>query len=273
VPRFGICELTTLNASFEQDLAAYRAAGADGIGVWEPKEPDAGLLRESGLRATHCVPSVPSILPLPPMPGPEEPEERVEALCASVRRLAELEPECVLFLTGPGAERRAVVVEGVRRVADAAERAGVRVALEPVHSSQREVFSFVNTLADAVALLDEAGTPAVGLLFDTWHLWDADGLAEQVRTYAARIAGVHVADRREPTRNDFDRALPGEGVAPLGAILRLLDEAGYRGTYDVELFSDDGTFGDPLPDSLWTRPAEEVARRARAAFGRVWEER
>ena len=101
--RLSICEFTTLGATFEEDLAAYREAGVEGIGICEMKlgEGAAERLRESGLRATHCVPAVPSILPLPLMEGPEQPEERIEALCASIWRLAELEPVCVVFLTGP----------------------------------------------------------------------------------------------------------------------------------------------------------------------------
>src|SRR5580765_1647036 len=153
--RLSICEFTTLTATFEEDLAAYRAAGVEGIGVCEVKLGDgsAARLRESGLRATHCIPSVPSILPLPLMEGPDEPEARVEALCASVHRLAALEPVCVLFLTGPQDGRedaREIVREGIWAIADAAEAAGVRVALEPVHPTQAENFSFVHTIPDAL---------------------------------------------------------------------------------------------------------------------------
>ena len=267
MPRLGICEFTTMNASFDEDLAAYRAAGVEGIGVCEAKiagDTDAGRrLRESGLAVSICVPAVPSILPLPLMPGPDEPKERVEAICASLSRLAELEPACVLFLTGPGPERREVVVEGVRRIAAEAGRAGVRAALEPIHLSQRDEFSFVNTFAAAAALLDEAEADSVGLLFDTWNLWDSPGLDEQIRTHAGRIAGVHVADRREPTRSHFDRVLPGAGVAPIPAILRALDDAGYDGWYDVEIFSDDISALDP----------GDVARRCRESFDRAWEAR
>jgi sugar phosphate isomerase/epimerase len=215
------------------------------------------LLRESGLRATACVPEIPSILPLPPMKGPEDPEVRVDALCRSVRRLAELEPECVCFLTGPGDERE-VVLEGVRRVAAAAEEAGVRVALEPVHVSQREAFSFVNSIPDALALLEEAGTPSVGLLVDVWHIGEGFAAA------AGRIYGVHVADRREPTRNVFDRLLPGDGVLPLAERLRAVAETGYDGSYDVEIFSDES-----FPDSLWLRDPAELALRARESLERL----
>ena len=253
--RIGICEWTTFPASFEDELAAYRAAGAGAIGILEFKldgvDDVRRKLRESGLAASACLPAAGSILPSPLIPGPEEPEARVESICASVARLAELEPSCVFFLTGPG-DDRATVVEGIRRIAEAGARHGVRVALEPIHPSQAEVLSPVARVDEAVELI---GGAEVGILFDTWHL--------DAVSHADRVFGVHVADRREPTRSDFDRDLPGEGSR---AAVRALVEAGYDGWFDVEVMSDDGTFGDAFEDSLWALPAEEVARRAVAAM-------
>jgi sugar phosphate isomerase/epimerase len=263
--RVSICEFTTLTASFEDDLAAYRAAGVEGIGVCELKlgSGAAERLRESGLAATHCIPAVPSILPLPLMEGPAEPEQRVEAICASVRRLAELDPVCVVFLTGPG-DAHDIVRDGIRAVADAGQAAGVPVALEPVHPSQAEAFSPVHTIADALELI---GAAPVGIMLDLWHISDPAEIAR----HAGRIFGVHVSDRREPTRSHFDRVLPGDGVLDLPAAFRALDAAGYDGWYDVEIFSDNGVFGDAFPDSLWDVDLEELARRARESVERVWE--
>ena len=266
-----ICEFTTLGATFDEDLEAYRAAGVGGIGVCEMKlgEGSAVRLRESGLHATHCVPAVPSILPLPLMEGPDDPEERVAALCASVRRLAELEPVCVVFLTGPAGERedaREVVREGIREVAAAGAAAGVRLALEPVHPTQADVFSFVHTIPDALTLID--GAP-VSIMLDTWHVSDPGA----IRPYVDEIAGVHVSDRREPTRSHFDRVLPGDGVLDLAAVIRTLEAGGYEGWYDVEIFSDNGAFGDAFPDSLWDVDAGELAGRARKSLEAVWEAR
>src|SRR5918911_1430386 len=102
-PAFSISEVTTLGASFDEDLAAYRDAGADGIGVWEIKLP-AG---DDGAAA-----------------------ERLRA-----SRLAPFEPTCCVCLTGPAGgresrEARRLVVEGLRRIGEAADEAGVRVGLE-----------------------------------------------------------------------------------------------------------------------------------------------
>src|SRR2546423_13653999 len=90
-------------ASFDEDLAAYRAAGVGGIGVCEFKLPADGarLLRESGLRATACVPAVAAILPPPPISGPGDPEEGIAALFAARRRRPGARAPWGVFLARP----------------------------------------------------------------------------------------------------------------------------------------------------------------------------
>jgi sugar phosphate isomerase/epimerase len=276
MPRFAISQITTLPGSFEDDLAAYRAAGAEGIGIWEIKlregEEGAQLaaLRDSGLGSTCAIPAVPSIAPLP-IPGPDDPDERIEAYCAGLRRLAPFEPTAVVLLTGPGA--REVVLDGLETIAAEARSLGLTIALEPYSRFEGEQWTIVNTLAEAAALIDEAGVAdAVGILFDTWHLWDSD-LEADLEAHADRIVGVHVCDVREPTRSFADRLLPGDGVADVPRQLGLLDRAGWDGFYELEIFSDNGAFGLAHQDSLWDVPAEELARRGRNAFLACWERR
>jgi sugar phosphate isomerase/epimerase len=253
--RISISQITTVSQSFADDLDAYRAAGADGIGIWESKlAPDSlERFRASGLEAAAAVPAVPSILPLPLMAGPEDPEDRVAAICAAIERLAPFEPACVLFLTGPGDDRTALV-DGIRTIADAAEGAGVPVALEPVQREFRHLWTSVSTLGEAAALLAEAGRPGVRLMFDTWHLWNAP--PDEIGRYRDRIAAVHVADWREPTRNSNDRVLPGDGIIDFGPIFEAL---AWDGLYDLEIFSDD----------LWRLDPRELARRGAEALRRL----
>jgi sugar phosphate isomerase/epimerase len=276
MPRFAISQITTLPASFEEDLLAYRDAGAEGIGIWEIKlregEEEAQLdaLRESGLASTAAIPAVPSIAPLP-IPGPDDPGERVEAYCAGLRRLAPFEPTAVVLLTGPGEPE--VVVDGLRTIAAEARTLGLTIALEPYSRFEGEQWTIVNTMAEAAALIDEAGVAdTAGLLFDTWHLWDSN-LEADLEAYADRIVGVHVCDVREPTRSFADRLLPGDGVADIPRLLGLVDRAGWDGFYELEIFSDNGAFGYAHTDSLWDVPADELARRGRAAFLACWEQR
>jgi sugar phosphate isomerase/epimerase len=138
--------------------------------------------------------------------------------------------------------------------------------LEPTHPTQADVFSLVHTIPDALELIDGE---AVAIMLDTWHVSDPDG----IEPYVDKIAGVHVSDRREPTRSHFDRVLPGDGVLDLAAVFRTLEAGGYDGWYDIEIFSDNGAFGDAFPDSLWDVDPGELALRARERFERVWEGR
>lgn len=265
---FSLSEISTVAASFRDDLRAYAAAGFDGIGIWEMKlgddaAADLEAFRASGLRATNCVPAVPSILPNAVIEGPENVDERVEAICASMHRFAPYEPDCVLCLTGPTGgrdedEARSLVVDGLRRVAAAADSAGVRFGLEPIHASQRDALTIVCTIPQTLELLHEARLPDVGVMVDLWHLWDTPDIERHLAENVGRITGVHVSDWFPDERGD--RALPGEGSSRTAELMRVLLEAGWNGPWDVEIF------GDPdNPESLWSRDVDEAARLAYAA--------
>lgn len=277
-PPFSISQITTLAATFESDLRAYAAAGIDGIGIWEIKLPEGGdeqaleQLAASGLGRAAAVPAVPSILPLPLMDGPADPRERIDAICASVHRLARFEPSSVVCLTGPGDDRD-TVVEGLRVIGDEAARAGVRIGLEPINRVGGEDWTSISSLQEAAELLDDADRPALGIQFDSWHMWNTADVVEEIERHANRFVGVHIADWREPTRGWADRVLPGDGVADLPALLGTLERAGWDGFYDLEIFSDNGTFGNAWPGSLWDVPEAVLARRGKEAFDRVWSAR
>lgn len=259
-------------------MRVYAAAGADAIGVWELKlgeGDDAQALETvaaSGLGSASAIPAIPSILPLPLMEGPDDPRARIDAICASVHRLAAFHPTGIVCLTGPGDDRD-TVVEGLRAIGDEAQRAGVRIGLEPINRIGGENWTMVSSLGEAVELLADADHPALGIQFDTWHLWNTPNVVEEIAKHVGRFVGVHVADWREPTRDWADRVLPGDGVGDLPKLLGALDQAGWQGYYDVEIFSDNGTFGNAWPDSLWDVPAEQLAPAARDSLARVWEAR
>ena len=282
-PRFSVSEITTLHQSFEEDVACYREAGAEGIGVWEFKLPEGrdadsiARLRDAGLAATTCIPAVFTVYPIPLPGGPTDPRDRVDALCDAIRRFAPFEPEVMLVLTGhPGdedpVEARRVVVDGLRRAARVAAEHGLTLGLEPLHREVYANWSMVGTIPETIAYLDEIGEPNVKLLYDVYHLWDTDGVLEDTVRHGSRIVpSVHVCDWRDPARNDFDRALPGDGIMDLPALFGALEAGGVVGWFDLEIFSDDGTFTDrDFEDSLWKQDPLEVVRRGKDGFERAW---
>jgi sugar phosphate isomerase/epimerase len=213
---------------------------------------------------TNCVPNVPSILPNSVIDGPDDIGERIASICASVHRFARYEPDCVLCLTGAAggygeSEARRLVIDGLQRIAAAAAEAGVRLGLEPIHASQRDGLTVITTIPETLELLAEADLGDVGIMVDLWHVWDTPEIDRHLAENVGRITGVHVADWRGDGRDE--RALPGEGVARIGALLRVLREAGWSGAWDVEIF---GVPDDPA--SFWALDVDEAARRAYAAI-------
>lgn len=273
VPRVSVSQVSTLASSFADDLHDYASAGLDGIGIWELKLDDdsLALFESSGLGSATAVPLVPSIHPLPLLTGPETTRERIDAIVHSLHRLAPFSPAAVLCFTGPG--DRATAVAGLREIAREAERLGLRIALEPFQREGIESWSILNTLGEAAEFIGEVGSPAVGIQFDVWHLWNTPDLFEEIERHAHLLAGVHVSDWREPTRGWADRVLPGDGVADVRAILGALERAGWDGYYDIEIFSDNGTFGATYPDSLWDVDGAKLVARGRRQLIECWQDR
>src|SRR4029077_8685467 len=96
-PRFSVSQVTTFHSTFDEDLANYQEAGAEGIRMREFKlgedrsqdAESAAKLRDSGLQATTCIPGTLSVFPVP-FPGPDDPAERVAELCAALDMFAPL---------------------------------------------------------------------------------------------------------------------------------------------------------------------------------------
>jgi sugar phosphate isomerase/epimerase len=275
--RYSVSEFSTPHNSFREDLDQFRRTGATGIGLWEGKlksdERVAAprLVADAGLRATFCVPAVWSFLPSALSPEPSKPEARVEMMLRSIDWLAGLEPAAIVVTPGAysnlaPATADAAIEIGLTRVVSAAADAGVVLAFEPIRRGA------VSTFARSLDLLDQIGASHVPVLVDVWHLWDEPGLHEMLASHIDRVAGIQVNDWREPTRGWTDRALPGEGNGALRDVLATAVRAGFDGWYDLEVFSDDGTYVVDYPDSLWHLPHVEMLRRAYEGFSKNWEQ-
>ena len=269
--KLSLSAISTVNAAFAEDVEAYAAAGFDAIGLWEMKLPaddaaNRALLAEHGLGVSNCVPTVPSFLQLgiPGLEGPADPAERLEAICGSIERLAAYEPECVLVLSGPAGERSAADrTRDRRRRADPrrcgrARHRSRRSASSRSIPSQRETAAFVCSLADALALLDEAGLDDVGIMADTYNLAHESARRRRRRS-SPRLAGPPRRRRAVARATSPASACSRARVtrAHGRSVVQALRVAGWDGTLDVEIFS--------TPDGFWSLPVDEAARRAHAA--------
>lgn len=138
----------------------------------------------------------------------------------------------------------ATIASAFRDLADEADAAGVRLALEATP------FSHLRTTAEAVEVVSSSDSPAAGLLIDIWHtcksgLWH-DDLWKVVPI--ERVVAVEVDDGFERTNSTvfdvFDdtinhRTYCGHGDFDAATFIRRTIDAGYQGPWGVEIISDE----------------------------------
>lgn len=151
-----------------------------------------------------------------------------------------------------------VALRAFQQLARFASDHGVRIALEPLHPVYMNTDTFICSLAQALEMIAAVDHDSFGLLLDLWHFWQDPAAPALIRAHGEKVFGVHLSDWRRP-RAFADRLLPGDGAIPIGNILRTIRQAGYRGVYTLEIFSD-----LKLPDSLWRHPARTAATGLRA---------
>ncbi|BBX15657.1 xylose isomerase [Mycolicibacterium duvalii] len=121
--------------------------------------------------------------------------------------------------------------EAVAPCVEHAQRAGVALAIENASSLYADIH-IAHTLADTVALAEQAG---VGVCIDLFHCWAEADLAAlfaraMPRTEMIQLSDYVLGDRALPAR-----AVPGDGAIPLEALIAQAVSLGYRHGFDLEL--------------------------------------
>jgi sugar phosphate isomerase/epimerase len=148
------------------------------------------------------------------------------------------------------ASARTHIRDCIAEVLPAARKAGVPLAIEPLHPMQ-VARAAVNTLEQALDICDELGE-GVGVAVDVYHVWWDPKLASQIARAGKRILGYHICDWLPNTRDLVtDRGMMGDGIIDLPLIRSLVQKAGYAGFQEVEIFSE---------LDWWKRDPDEVLR-------------
>jgi len=119
---------------------------------------------------------------------------------------------------------------------------------------QVELWGFsksLSRLGEVAFVAIESGHPKACVLTDVYHIYKGGSDIAGLRLF--RGAAMHVihmndypADPPRDTITDAHRVYPGDGVAPLGTILRTLRDIGFRGMLSLELFNRDYWKEPPL---------------------------
>jgi sugar phosphate isomerase/epimerase len=163
----------------------------------------------------------------------------------AIEEAAEIGAPLIVLVCGsnphqPLEESRKQIQEGIQSVLPEAIAAGVKLAIEPLHPMYADTRSAVNTLEQANTMASEINSSYVGVAVDVYHLWWDPHLEQEIKRCGKNnhLFAFHICDWNVPT-NDFllDRALMGEGCIPVRKIRSWVEETGYTGYYEVEIFS------------------------------------
>ncbi|MBX9959740.1 MAG: sugar phosphate isomerase/epimerase [Burkholderiaceae bacterium] len=149
---------------------------------------------------------------------------------------------------------RGEVRDGIAASLEYAREIGMPLAIEPLHPMQAADRACVNTLEQALDLcdaLDPQATGMLGVALDVYHCWWDPKLEQQIaRAGQQRLLAYHVCDWLTPTRDLLsDRGMMGDGVIELRKLRGWVEQAGYAGYSEVEIFSE---------LDWWKRSGDEV---------------
>jgi len=250
---------TIKSCSLEQAIAGCARAGIAAIAPWRDIVQQCGieraqkLIRGAGLTVTClCRGGL--------FTAADEAGRRaaIEDNRRAVDEAAAIGAQCLVLIAGglpPGSKdlagAHAQVRDGLAALLPYARSAGVLLAIEPLHPMTAPDRGCVNTLAHANDLCDELGE-GLGVAIDVYHVWWDPDIARQIARSRGRILSYHVCDWLVPTRDlVFDRGMPGDGIIDLRRLRAMVEDAGYRGHCDVEIFS---------AQNWWKRDPDEVLR-------------
>jgi len=128
------------------------------------------------------------------------------------------------------------------------------LAIEPLHPMYAADRACVNTLEHALDLCDEIDPSMqgdLGVAVDCYHVWwDPKVDAQIARAGKQRLLGFHVCDWLVPTRDMLnDRGMMGDGVIDIARLRGQVEQAGFDGFIEVEIFSS---------DNWWKRDGDDV---------------
>ncbi len=118
-------------------------------------------------------------------------------------------------------------VEVLKLTCAHAVKQGVLLAIEPLNRYETDV---IHTVSEALTLINQVGSPALGVLIDTFHANIEE--AQPVESFrkakqANRLFHIHLGDS--------NRLPPGQGHFDFVAMVAVLQEIGYSGYLSAEL--------------------------------------
>lgn len=245
--KLSVHTLTTKPWNLRQCAENYNAAGIHGITIWR------NVLEGQDLKACKQILDDNNMTVTGVARGgffsSVDPKIRQTAIDDNLRAIEQSAavgaPVLVLVCGADGRQSleksRDQIKEGIVKVLPEAKAAGVKLAIEPLHPMYAGDRSAINTLEQANQMAEDINSEFVGVAVDVYHLWWDNHLEKEIKRCGTHgnLLAFHVCDWNVPTV-DFlnDRGLMGDGCINIPQIRGWVEETGFSGYNEVEIFSD-----------------------------------
>lgn len=236
-----INQLTTYKWTFEEDVHHAKLAGFHSIGVWRRKLSDFGeeraaeLLGDAELDAS-CLSWAGGFT------GGDgrSLDESIRDGLAAVGMAARINAGCLVVVAGGrnnhiDRHRDRLLAQALDDLLMAAEVADVTLALKPMHATCAEEWTFQDSLESALELICRYNSPHLKLVYDHYHFPELVHSPTLLRDLTPHLALVQLGDAKQPHSVEQERCPLGSGVLPVWDTIAALQQAGFDGTFDVEL--------------------------------------
>ncbi len=244
--KFCIHTITTKPLAFEVACEEYARIGAKGISIWRDAVEglDYKKVREC-LKKNDLTPVSYVRGGFFPSQDKTKRDASIEDNIKMLQEASEMEIPMLVLVCGAESRQsldlsREQIKSGIEAILPMAEKLSVKLAIEPMHPMYADTRSAITSLKQANEMAEYFQSDKVGVAVDVYHLWYDDDLENQIKRCGKNnnIFAYHICDWNVPT-NDMllDRGLMGEGCIELKKIRGWVEDAGFTGFNEVEIFS------------------------------------
>ena len=244
--RLGLHTITTRPLTIEEAVDIYSAEGIDGITVWRDSLNGRNVSRTGDLIRNHGL----KILSLcrggffPALDSIKR-ERAIYENKKIIEEAAALGAPLIVLVCGasPGQspeESRNQIIDALGKIIPHAENLNIKLGIEPLHPMYADTRSAINTMKQANDVAEMFNSKYLGVVIDVFHVWwDTDLRQEIVRCgQKNNIFAFHLSDWKQDMEHMLnDRGLMGEGCIQLRTIRGWIEDAGFKGDLEVEIFS------------------------------------
>lgn len=260
--RLSLNHITAERRTLQETVEMCARNEIEWLGAWRHKiqvdaAASAKIIHEAGLRVSSLCRGG-----FFPAATAAERKKRIEDNRRAIDEAAALGTDVLVLVCGPAPDRdlaaaREMVSNGIEEIVSHAQDCGVRLGIEPLHPMFAAERSVVVTLAQANEIAMRFSPARVGVIVDVFHVWWDPQVHTEIQRASGRILGFHVSDWLVPLPDLLmGRGMMGQGVIELRRLRAAVEQAGYQGPIEVEIFN----------EKVWNSPLDEVLSEIKCKF-------